>query len=153
MNKTVSVIIIALFVAMGTALASGVSFQTDSHGCRSAVPMDCCAGISGQSFQPTGQMDCCGTNTNKADQAQVNPVQNYLDQTISDCGNSFCGAPSQPSCLIVKNPRHFSDGGVQLQLYYSQEVPTSQVRAGALCLPEITGPPVPLYTRYCVLRY
>lgn len=156
MNKIVSLIIIALFVAMGTTQAGGVTFQSDSpesHGCRTAMPMDCCSDLTMQPHQTSGQADCCGAPSSKTYRASSSVDRTFSAEPLSDCQNSFCKLPVQPPDGIVDSPRHLSNGGSLQAQQYAPEFPPSQRQAAWRCLPERTGPPVPLYTRYCVLRY
>jgi hypothetical protein len=153
MNKIISLIIILIFVATGSVQAGNSSFRLTGPDCGPAMPMDCYGDVATQPSQSSGQTDCCGAGSIKTVRASARPDRTFSSETLSDCENSFCDLPVQPPAGIIDSPRHFSTGLLLQAQQFPLEIPSAQYPSGPQCPAERTGPPVPLYTRYCVLRY
>lgn len=125
-----------MLAAMGNIQAGALSIQMDCPGCK-----------------PVMHMDSCDENDSKAHHATAGQVQKRHHEQAAGCDTLLCLTPTQQAAGLIDRALDNPDRTASRPLHYSLESPPSQSQTMAGLLPEKTGPPVPLYTKFCVLRY
>lgn len=136
MKKILAIITILVFGALGVVQAGVTTLHDVCPECTKVV-----------------QMDCCADGAAKMHQSDPQPMQKRHRVPTPDCDTNLCLLPIQQPAVLLDRSQDLPDGSVSLPWQdFSGSLSPAWLEE-AHPPPERTGPPVSLYTLYCVLLY
>ena len=136
MKKLVALITILVFGALGLVQAGATTLHDVCPECTKIVQMDCCADGAMKMHQPASQ-----------------PMQKRHRLPTPDCDTNLCLVPAQPPAVIFDRSQDQPELSVSLPWHHFHDSHPPAWLEEEHPPPEKAGPPVPLYTLYCVLLH